>query len=122
MSTTISSIIRFPQTSIDFLKNHLKERAKDTNSEPSFLFDHALKVVHLSNYISDRYELQENAGDWMACAIFSNNLFSHVVLFEMQRKTEKGSFIYKRSSFLPEMVGKCDFLQAIEKSCRSVKI
>jgi hypothetical protein len=81
----------------------------------SVFYNEKCVCVATSTHDSKRHALSDNHGDWLVAALLVNNVFKWVTLYEYDYKLESGQHVYKRSSFLPEMVGKTDFLGAIEK-------
>jgi len=96
-----------PTSTVHSIAEQLKSKKAQV-----FLLDEAFKIVALADLELKQYTLQNNVGNFIACVVFSELKFSHACLFEQKQAIEGGSFIYRRSSFLPEMVQKQHFIQA----------
>ena len=57
-----------------------------------------------------RYHIKVSTDNWLAAVILSNGVYSKPILYEKIEDLSVGS-LYKRSSFLPEMVEKRCFFR-----------
>jgi hypothetical protein len=90
-------------------------------SECGFFFDEKFCLRACVERIDKRYSLKENGGDWLALAVFCDKVFQYAELFEYQSADKDGFSLYKRTSYLAEMVGKSEFMKTLTQACCPIK-